>query len=100
MKKIEVIETKEMLRCEIIENYYVVYEKTETREYRMEDYSMVEKGSCIRNSVSIFKGSSHSTLQKVRSYTVNCVDQNELRDVILQEYPEIFKTVKLAKQAV
>ncbi|MBY0096213.1 hypothetical protein [Mesobacillus maritimus] len=100
MKKIEVIETKEMLRCEIIENYYVVYEKTETREYRIDHSSLVDVGSSIENTVSIFKGGSQSTLQKVQTYTVNCVDQSEIRDVILQEYPNLFKTAKLARQAV
>jgi len=100
MKIIEVIETKEMLRCEIIENYYVVYEKTETREYKMDNSLLVEKGSSIENTVSIFKGSSQSTLQKVQSYTVNCVDQSEIRDIILQEFPELFKTAKLTRQAV
>ncbi|MGM0901173.1 MAG: hypothetical protein ACQEXB_08745 [Bacillota bacterium] len=101
MKKCEIIETEEMLRCEIIENYYVVYEKTESKEYRVEHGSFFEKGCSIEKTVTIYKGSSQSTLQKVYSYTVDFVDQSEIRDVILQDYPELFKTTdKLAKQAV
>lgn len=100
MKKYEVIETEEMLRCELIENYHVVYEKTESKEYRVEHGSLVEMGSYIDKTVTIFKGSSHSTLQKVHSYSVNGIDLNKIRTVILQDYPELFKGLKQTKQAV
>ncbi|WP_404328257.1 hypothetical protein [Mesobacillus maritimus] len=100
MKKYEVIESEEMLRCEIIENYYVVYEKTESMEYRVEHDTFFEKGCSIEKTVTIYKGSSQSTLQKVHSYTVDFVDQSGIRDVILQDYPELFKGMNQTKKAV
>jgi hypothetical protein len=97
----EVIETEEMLRCEIIENYYVVYEKIEAKEYRTDhNNNLVEKGCSIEKTITIFKGSSYSTLQKVHSYPIDGLDLNKIRGVLLHDYPELFKGMKQTQKAV
>jgi hypothetical protein len=61
----EVLDTKEMLRCEFIENYHVLYEKIELRDYEIKDDCLLEKGCTIQKYITIFKGSSFSSLQFV-----------------------------------
>jgi len=100
MKKYEVIETKEMLRCEMIDNYFALYEKTECKEFGIVNNTVVEKGCSLEKTVTILKGNDESTLQIVKSYSVKAPDLSEIRDKIIQDYPELFKKVNLTKQAV
>lgn len=100
MKKYEVIKTKEMLRCEMVDNYFALYEETECKEFRLVNNTVVEKGCSLEKTVTILKGNDESSLQKVKSYSVKAPDLSEIRDKLIQDYPELFKKVKLTKQAV
>jgi hypothetical protein len=99
LKIYEVIETKEMLRCELIENYYAVYEETEIKEFNLDNSILIEKDTLFEKSVTLFKGNSHSTLQKVKTYNVRSHALENIGKLIYKDYPEVFKPIQI-KQVV
>lgn len=100
MKKYEVIKTEELLRCEMVDNYFALYEETECKEFGIVDNTVVEKGCSLEKTVTILKGNDESTLQLVKSYSVKTQDLSEIRDKLIEDYPDLFKKVNLTKQAV
>jgi hypothetical protein len=96
----EVLDTKEMLRCEFIENYHVLYEKIELRDYEIKDDCLLEKGCTIQKYITIFKGSSFSSLMKIKAYPIQVVDIIEIRKMVANDFPELFKNVQFSPKAV
>jgi hypothetical protein len=99
LKIYEVIETKEMLRCELIENYYAVYEETEIQEFLHDNSHLIEKETLLEKSVTLFRGNSHSTLQKVKSYNILSYALEDIGKLIYKDFPEVFKPIEI-KQVV
>lgn len=101
MKISEVIVTKEMLRCELIDNYHVIYEETEIQEYtKSENNFLVEKTRSVERTITILKGNTQSTLQRVKTYRTECKNSRDIRNIIFTDFPELFKTSQISKQAV
>lgn len=96
----EVIETKEMLCGEISEDFHVIYEETENKEVIIENNLIVEKEGHVEKTLNIFKGDSHSTLQKVKAYPVRSMNEKDIREIVLKDFPELFKTAYLTGAAV
>ncbi|SEM21436.1 hypothetical protein SAMN05192533_101444 [Mesobacillus persicus] len=101
MKIFEVLVSKEMLRCELIESYHVIYEETEMTEFTNNEHDfLVEKKRFVERTLTILKGNTQSTLQRVKTYRTECKNARDIRTIIYNDYPEIFKTIQIAKQAV
>lgn len=64
MKVYEVIETQEMFRGEIIEDYYIIYEQTENKIYENRNNHLFQQERFLEETVNVFKGNPHSTLKK------------------------------------
>lgn len=103
MKKLtiyEVIETKEMLAGEFLENYFVLYEEVENKDYEVSNNLYFEKSRIVKKYITIFKGSSYSSLQKIKSYPIEKMNTTEIRELISNDYPELFKNVQFSRKAV
>lgn len=94
MKVYEVIETKEMFRGEIIEDYCIYYEQTETKVFAAKDQFLFQKESFVVSTVNVYKGNAGSSLQKVKVYSIE--DIMDIRQTILNDFPHLFKKEKLA----
>ncbi|UQX55960.1 hypothetical protein M5V91_10165 [Cytobacillus pseudoceanisediminis] len=64
MKVYEVIETQEMFRGEIIEDYYIIYEQTENKIFENRNNHLFQQERFLEETVNVFKGNPHSTLKK------------------------------------
>ncbi|MBT2641940.1 hypothetical protein J7I80_06870 [Bacillus sp. ISL-41] len=100
MKIYEVIQTKEVLCGEFIENYHVIYEEIESRDYEDKHNCLIEKSSIVQKYITIFRGNSCSTLQKIKAYSIEKLDIAKIRKIIANDYPELFKDVQFTCRAV
>lgn len=64
MKVYEVIDTQEMFRGEIIEDYYIIYEQTENKVFESRNNNLFQQERFLEETVNVFKGNPHSTLKK------------------------------------
>lgn len=96
----EVIQTKEVLCGEFIENYHVIYEEIEHKDYEVKHNCLIEKSRIIQKYITIFRGNSYSTLQKIKGYSIEKVDIADIRELIANDYPELFKDVQFTRKAV
>lgn len=94
MKVYEVIETKEMFCGEIMEDYYIIYEQTENKVFENKDNYLFQKESFVVRTINVYKGNSNSTLQKVKTYPIK--DIGNIRKIIVNDFPGLFKKVQFA----
>lgn len=100
LKIYEVVYTKEMLRGELIENMYAVYEETECKIYKKEDGNLVEKNCRIQKHLTIFKGNSYSSLIRIKTYQIEDEKIKDLREMIMKDFPALFKDRLYSRRAV
>ena len=94
MKVYEVIETQEIFRGEIIENYYVIYEQTENKVFENRNNYMFQQERFLEETVNIFIGNPHSTLKKVKTYPIRHLAFGDIREAIRKDFPDLFKNLK------
>lgn len=94
MKVYEVIETQEMFRGEIIDNYYVIYEQTENKVFENRNNHLFQQEKFLEKTVNIFKGNPHSTLKKVKAYPISHLAYGDIREAITNDFPDLFKNLK------
>jgi len=100
MKVHEVIDTKEVLPGEFIDNFFVIYEEVENKQIDIMNNFFLEKNRFIQKSITLFKGSTYSTLQKIKAYPIDCMDERAIREAILKDYPSLFKKGEYTSKAV
>lgn len=100
MKIYEVIYAKEMLRGELVENMYAVYEETECKVYKKEDGNLVEKKCTIQKHLTIFNGNSYSSLLRIKTYQIKDEGIKDLREMIMNDFPALFKDRLYSRRAV
>jgi hypothetical protein len=96
----EVIQTKEMLCGEFIENYHVIYEEIENKHYEVKHNCLIEKSRIVQKYITIFRGNSYSTLQKIKAYSIEKMDIAAIRELIANDFPELFKDGQFTRKAV
>lgn len=89
MKVYEVIETQEMFRAEIIENYYVIYEQTENKVFENRNNDLFQQERFLEETVNIFKGNPHSTL---KTYPIRHLAFGDIREAIRKDFPTSLRT--------
>ncbi|WP_156183177.1 hypothetical protein [Mesobacillus campisalis] len=97
LKIYEVIHTKEMLRCELLEGYYAIYQETESREFELDNNVLIQKDILLEKTVTLFKGNAQSTLQKIKSYPVAAPEGRRMEEILFKDFPEIFKHIAIKK---
>lgn len=100
MRVHEVIDTKEVLPGEFIENFLVIYEEVENKQIDIRNNYFIVKDRFIQKSITLFRGSTYSTLQKIKAYPIDCMDERTIRETILKDYPSLFKEDQLTNKAV
>ncbi len=93
MKVYEVVETMEMFRGEIIEDYYIIYEQTENKVFAKKNNHLFQQEKMVEKSIKIFKGNANSTLQKIKAYPVHRLAIGDIRETILKDFPGLFKNL-------
>lgn len=96
----EVIQTKEVLFGEFIENYHVIYEEIESRDYEVKHNCLIEKSRIVQKYITIFRGNPYSTLQKIKAYSIEKMDIADIRKFIANDFPELFKDGQFTRKAV
>lgn len=91
MKVYEVIETQEMFRGEIIEDYYIIYEQTENKIFGNRNNHLFQQERFLEETVNVFKGNPHSTLKKVKAYPIRHLAFGDIRETIRNDFPDLFK---------
>ncbi|MFC0562297.1 hypothetical protein [Halalkalibacter alkalisediminis] len=86
----ELIATKEIYAGEVVENYYVIYEETRSKDFVLKNNFFLEKSSFIEKVISIFKGDSFSTLQKIKAYPIENITIESMKEIIGKDLPELF----------
>ncbi|MCM3584587.1 hypothetical protein M3182_02370 [Mesobacillus maritimus] len=99
MKRSETIVLKELLRCELIENYHVTYQEIEHQEFVLNADGIVRENFSVEKTVTIYRVEGYSTLQKINSYPAENLTMVDLLNILLREYPELFKKA-MTKKAV
>ena len=91
MKVDEIVETKELLKGEIKQDYLVVYQEVINKNVELVKDQMIETSKTIEKTLNIFKGEVNSTVQKVQAYQIEkeCSVDNIL-ETIKQNHKEIF----------
>lgn len=93
MKVYEVIETMEMFRGEIIEDYYIIYEQTENKIFASKNNHLFQQEKFIEKTINIFKGNANSTLQKIKTYPIHRLAMREIHETIAKDFPGLFKNL-------
>lgn len=95
----EVIDTKEMLPGEFIENYFVIYEEVENKQFDIRNNYFFVKDCFVQKNITLFKGNSYSTLQKIKAYPIDSMDERAIRETILKDFPSLFRNVQITRKA-
>ena len=96
----EVIDTKEMLPGEFIDNYFAIYEEIENKQFDVSNNYYYVKNHFVEKNITLFEGSSHSTLRKIKVYPVKNMDVRAIRETILKDFPSLFKKIQCISKAV
>ena len=91
----ELILTKEIFTNEVAENYYVVYAETLNKDIVLNNNGFLEKSRFIEKEITIFKGDSFSSLQKVKAYPLEHRAIESMREIIVSDLPELFTRAEL-----
>jgi hypothetical protein len=96
----EVIDTKEMLPGEFIDHYFAIYEEIENKQFDVNNNHYYVKDHFVEKNITLFKGSSYSTLRKIKVYPVKSMDVRSIREMILKDFPSLFKKIQCTSKAV
>lgn len=86
----EVLEMKELFKDEINENFNIYYEESLDKDIAIQDYKIIEKNDVVSKTVNVYKGNTHSTLQKVKTYSFENQNMTHIRETISLDFPGIF----------
>lgn len=91
MKVDEIVETKELLKGELKQDYLVVYQEVINKNVELVKDQMVETSKTVERTLNIFKGEVNSTLKKVQAYPVEKdLSVDNLLETIKHDHKEIF----------
>jgi len=100
VKVLEVIDTKEMFPGEFIDNYFVIYEEIENKQFDVNNNYYFVKDHFVEKNITLFKGSSFSTLRKIKVYPIKSMDVRLIRETIFKDFPLLFKKIQCTSKAV
>ncbi|MEH7886410.1 hypothetical protein V7654_19090 [Bacillus sp. JJ1609] len=100
VKVLEVIDTKEMLPGEFIDNYFVIYEEIENKQFDVNNNYYFVKDHFVEKNITLFKGSTYSTLRKIKVYPIKSMDVRLIRETIFKDFPSLFKKIQFTSKAV
>lgn len=99
LKVHEVIDTKELLPGEFIENYFVIYEEVENKQFDIKNNYFFVTDCIVQKNITLFKGNSYSTLQKIKVYPIDRMDERAIRETIFKDFPLLFINVPFTSKA-
>lgn len=100
MKVHEVIDTKEMLPGEFIDNYFVIYEEIVNKQFDINNDYFFVRDHFVEKNITLFKGCPYSTLRKIKVYPIESMDEIAIRETIFKDFSSLFKRIQCTSKAV
>lgn len=100
VKTYEVIEAKEVLCGEFIEDYYAIYEETLIKNFEMKFNYLNTKDCFIEKNITIYKASPYASIQRIKTYPIEKLNIEDVHNRILIDFPGLLNNAPVTSRAV